>query len=122
MSLSTQILTDLAMGLGVGIFLGELVAPLGTVGRAFILLLQMTVLPYVAISLVASLGSLRYQEATLLARKADRARHREKNTSGQQVIGGGTVSSDCSGCHPGPNSGIRRRTMRDCDRSRAKFG
>jgi Na+/H+-dicarboxylate symporter len=69
-SLSAQVLLGLGLGIGAGIFLGEIVAPVGFVGRAFILLLQMTVLPYVAISLVKALGSLSAREAVDLVRKA----------------------------------------------------
>ena len=53
----------------VGIFLGELIAPVGIVGQVFILLLQMTVLPYVLVSLVAGLGGLTAREAAELARR-----------------------------------------------------
>ena len=53
MSLSARILIGHALGIAFGIFFGELVAPIGFVGDAFILLLQMTVLPYVAVSLIA---------------------------------------------------------------------
>ncbi len=70
MSLAAQVLVGLAFGVGLGIFLGEIVAPIGYLGRAFILLLQMTVLPYVAISLVRALGSLSAGEAIELVRKA----------------------------------------------------
>ncbi|MCZ6824299.1 MAG: cation:dicarboxylase symporter family transporter [Gemmatimonadetes bacterium] len=70
MSLSAKILIGLALGIAFGIFFGELVTPIGVVGDAFILLLQMTVLPYVAVSLIAALGSLRYDEARALGRNA----------------------------------------------------
>jgi Na+/H+-dicarboxylate symporter len=70
MGLSTRIFIGLALGVLVGILLGELVSPLGVVGQAFVLLLQMTVLPYVAVSLVGALGSLRYELALTLARTA----------------------------------------------------
>jgi Na+/H+-dicarboxylate symporter len=43
---------------GVGLFFGESVAFLETLGMIFIRLLQMTVLPYVVVSLVAGLGRL----------------------------------------------------------------
>jgi len=60
----------LAAGIAVGVFLGELIAPVGIVGDAFVLLLQMTVLPYIVVSLVAGLGSLTAREAAELARRA----------------------------------------------------
>jgi Na+/H+-dicarboxylate symporter/ABC-type amino acid transport substrate-binding protein len=66
-SLSAQILLALVLGLAAGVFFGELVAPTQIVGDAFVLLLQMAVLPYVAVSLVAGLGSLRAEGATALA-------------------------------------------------------
>jgi Na+/H+-dicarboxylate symporter len=69
-SLATQVLTGLAAGIVVGVFLGELIAPVGIVGQAFILLLQMTVLPYIVVSLVTGLGSLTAREAAELARRA----------------------------------------------------
>jgi Na+/H+-dicarboxylate symporter len=69
-SLASQVLLGLALGIAVGVFFGELVAPVGIVGQAFILLLQMTVLPYVAISLIKALGSLSPRDAVALARKA----------------------------------------------------
>ncbi len=46
LSLATQVVIALALGLVAGIFFGELAAPLKGVGKAFILLLQMTVLPW----------------------------------------------------------------------------
>ena len=61
----------LCMGLGIltGLFFGEMVAFLDVVGEVWIKLLQMTVLPYVMVSLIIGLGSLNYSEALLLARK-----------------------------------------------------
>jgi Na+/H+-dicarboxylate symporter len=46
--------------------LGELVAPLHVVADGFVKLVQMTVLPYVTISIIVSLGSLNMQQARLL--------------------------------------------------------
>jgi len=68
-SLSTKILIGLGLGVLSGIFFGETVAFFKTPGDAFILLLQMTVLPYIVVSLVTGLGSLSYQEAAALGRK-----------------------------------------------------
>jgi Na+/H+-dicarboxylate symporter/ABC-type amino acid transport substrate-binding protein len=67
MSLSTQTLLGLVLGVAAGLFFGESMALLDPVGAAFIRLLQMTVLPYVVVSLVAGLGSLTYREARVLA-------------------------------------------------------
>lgn len=66
MSPSTQILLSLALGIGAGLFLGELAAPLAVVGDVYIRLLQMTVLPYVVVSLVGGLGRLDHREARRL--------------------------------------------------------
>ncbi|MDJ0848605.1 MAG: cation:dicarboxylase symporter family transporter [Myxococcota bacterium] len=70
MSLSARIVAGLLLGVAVGIFIGERAAALEVVGDAFIQLLQMTVLPYVTVSLILGLGRLGYSEATLLARRA----------------------------------------------------
>ena len=70
MSLSGQVLIGLVAGAALGLFLGELVTPISFVGNAFILLLQMTVLPFVAVSLVLGFGSLNPAGAKLLALRA----------------------------------------------------
>ena len=53
MSLSTKIIIGLILGIAVGLFFGEHVAFLSYGADAFILLLQMSVLPYIVASLVA---------------------------------------------------------------------
>jgi Na+/H+-dicarboxylate symporter len=53
-------------GIGCGLFLGEKVAPLQVPATGFVKLLQMTVLPYVVLSIIISLGSLGYAEARRL--------------------------------------------------------
>ncbi|ETX07562.1 MAG: hypothetical protein ETSY2_10500 [Candidatus Entotheonella gemina] len=68
-SLATQVVIALALGLAAGIFFGELTAPLKGVGKAFILLLQMTVLPYIMLSLITGLGHLNYREVKSLGLK-----------------------------------------------------
>lgn len=68
-SLSTWILLSMALGIGAGLFFGELAAPLEVVGDIWIKLLQMTVLPYVMLSLVLGLGRLDYGDALLLAKR-----------------------------------------------------
>lgn len=45
MSLSTKVLIGLVAGVACGLFFGEYVGFLGVAGQAFILLLQMTVIP-----------------------------------------------------------------------------
>jgi len=69
-SLSSRILAGLAAGALTGLFFGESVGFLRSVGDAFIQLLQMTVLPYVTVSLVTGFGRLGPQEALTLARRA----------------------------------------------------
>ena len=61
MSLSTRILLGLVLGVATGLFFGEHVAFLGVAGDGFVMLLQMTVLPYVTVSLVHGLGSVSQQ-------------------------------------------------------------
>ncbi len=58
MSASRKILVGLVLGLATGLFLGDRAAPFHLLADGFIRLLQMTVLPYVTVSLVASIGSL----------------------------------------------------------------
>ena len=67
--LAGQVLIGLALGVAAGLFFGELAAPLKIVGQIFIGLLQMTVLPYILVSLVAALGRLSYGEVRTLAAK-----------------------------------------------------
>ena len=52
MSLATKVFIGMALGALTGIFLGERAAVLKIAGDAFVLLLQMTVLPYVMTSLI----------------------------------------------------------------------
>ena len=70
MSLATQVILGLGLGILTGVFFGEEVAFLGTVGRGFVLLLRMGVLPFVAVSLMAGLGGLTPGSARTLARFA----------------------------------------------------
>jgi Na+/H+-dicarboxylate symporter len=70
MSFSTRILVWLAAGVALGLLVGDLVAPLAIVANGFVKLLQMTVLPYVVISIVTSLGSLSAAEARRLGLRA----------------------------------------------------
>jgi Na+/H+-dicarboxylate symporter/ABC-type amino acid transport substrate-binding protein len=66
-SLSTQILIGLTFGLFVGLFLGEKASALAIVGRAYIGLIQMSILPYMVVSLMLGIGSLSYEKAGKLA-------------------------------------------------------
>ena len=58
MTLGTRILIGLALGIALGFFVGELAAPLKGVGDIFVGLLQMTVLPYIIVTLTANVGRL----------------------------------------------------------------
>lgn len=70
LTLGTQVVLALVIGLAVGLFFGEYVAFLKDIGRAFILLLQMTVLPYITLSLITGLGQLTYDDVKQLVLKA----------------------------------------------------
>lgn len=67
MSLSARIFLGLALGIATGLFFGELVAGLGIVGDIFIKLLQITVLPYIVLSLIAGIGRMAIDQARSLA-------------------------------------------------------
>lgn len=67
-SLSTLVLLAFGLGIATGIFFGESVAFLEPVGDAYIGLLQMTVLPYIVLSLLSGLGHMRPAMARRLAR------------------------------------------------------
>ena len=66
-SLSVQVFIALALGVFAGLFFGELITPIQIVGDIFIGLLQMTVLPYILVSLIAGIGKLNYAEMRVLA-------------------------------------------------------
>jgi Na+/H+-dicarboxylate symporter/ABC-type amino acid transport substrate-binding protein len=66
-SLSTLILIGLAGGIATGLFFGEMVSGLKLVGRAYIGLIQMTILPYMVVSLIGGIGHLSYDSAKRLA-------------------------------------------------------
>jgi Na+/H+-dicarboxylate symporter len=68
--LAAQVFIGLGLGLLVGIFFGEDVAFLKVGGDIFIALLQITVIPYVVVALITSLGRLTLGEAKALAVKA----------------------------------------------------
>src|SRR5437899_3350453 len=66
LSLSTKIFVGVALGAAAGLFFGERMSALQIVADAYIKLLQMTVLPYVTISIVAGLGGLNPAQARTL--------------------------------------------------------
>ncbi|MCK5907238.1 MAG: cation:dicarboxylase symporter family transporter [Flavobacteriales bacterium] len=57
-SLSSKILIGLVLGIFLGLFFGEYLSSLSIIGDAFIGLLQMTVLPYIMLSLMVNIGRL----------------------------------------------------------------
>ncbi len=66
-SLSARILIALGLGVATGLFLGELAQPLEVLSGAYIRLMQMTVVPYMAVALIVGLGQLTLNQAKLLA-------------------------------------------------------
>ncbi len=69
LSLATQIFIALGTGILAGIFFGDTVKFLSIVGDSFVSLLQMTVLPYIMVSLTAALGRLTYSQAVMVFKK-----------------------------------------------------
>ena len=70
LSLSSQILIGMGLGLIVGIFFGEYCAFLQIIGDAFIKRLQITILPYIIVSMILGIGGLTADQAKLMAKKA----------------------------------------------------
>ena len=66
--LSTQIILALVSGIFCGLFFGESCQSLSLIGDAFVGLLRMTVLPYIGVTLIASLGRLSWADTLRLAR------------------------------------------------------
>jgi Na+/H+-dicarboxylate symporter/ABC-type amino acid transport substrate-binding protein len=66
MTFTVKILAGLGLGLALGLTLGERAEPFRLLADAFVRLLQMTVLPYVTVSLIAGIGSLDPARATRL--------------------------------------------------------
>ena len=79
MQLSTKVLVGMALGIATGLFVGEPAGYLGIVGQAFVQLLQMTVLPYVMVSLITALGRLSYRQAGQLSIKSSPACERSSS-------------------------------------------
>ena len=65
--LTTWILTSLGLGVLCGLFFGDLCSPLKAVGDVFIGLLQMTVLPYITLSLILNLGRISIRQTRNMA-------------------------------------------------------
>jgi Na+/H+-dicarboxylate symporter len=68
LSLGTRILIGVLAGIAIGVFLGDWSAPLQLVGDVYVGLLQMTVLPYVVVSLISKIGDFTYERARQIAR------------------------------------------------------
>ena len=62
MSFTKKILLGLVLGILIGIFLGEIAKPFSTAGDIYIGLLQMTVLPYIVLSLISNIGGITWSE------------------------------------------------------------
>lgn len=69
LSLSSGIFIGLGLGVLCGLFFGELCLPLKLVGKAFIMLLQMGVFPYMVVTLIQGVASLSSNDAKLMAGK-----------------------------------------------------
>ncbi len=65
-----QVLIGLVLGIATGVFFGERVHALKVVGDAFIMLLQVAVIPYIVASLITALGRLTLNDAKELGLKA----------------------------------------------------
>ncbi|MDH3993710.1 MAG: dicarboxylate/amino acid:cation symporter, partial [Gammaproteobacteria bacterium] len=65
--MSARILVGLIAGIATGLFFGELVADLKIVGDVFVKLLQITVLPYIVVSLISGFGRMHMDQARRLA-------------------------------------------------------
>ena len=70
MTSSTKILVGLVSGVIVGLFFGEHAGVLKVVADGFVKLLQMTVLPYITLSIITSLGALSYDQVKTLGLRA----------------------------------------------------
>ncbi|MGK9237252.1 cation:dicarboxylase symporter family transporter [Inquilinus limosus] len=66
---SMLILAGLVLGIAAGLLFGDAAADLEVVGQAFIRLLQMSVLPYVAVTLILGFGTLAQNDAITMARR-----------------------------------------------------
>jgi Na+/H+-dicarboxylate symporter/ABC-type amino acid transport substrate-binding protein len=65
--LGTLVLLGFGLGIFCGLFFGEMATVLEGVGRIYIRLLQMAIVPYIAVSLIAGLGRLTPLQASRIA-------------------------------------------------------
>jgi Na+/H+-dicarboxylate symporter len=70
LSLYAKILLGMGLGIWTGIFFGEATQSISVIGQIFIQLLQMSILPFLMVSLISGLGNLTFQEAISLGKKA----------------------------------------------------
>jgi Na+/H+-dicarboxylate symporter len=70
LTLSRQIVIGLAAGIACGLFFGEMCSVFQGAGKAFVALMQMTVLPYIVLALIVNIGSLTLDTARHLAVRA----------------------------------------------------
>lgn len=70
MSMSKKIIISILLGIGVGLFFGEYCSFLSVFGDGFIGLLQMTVLPYIMVSIISNLGRMSLKEGKTLVYNA----------------------------------------------------
>ena len=70
LGLSAQIMIAMGLGIVAGVFFGDYCAPLQIIGDAFIKLLQITILPYIIVSMILGIGGLTSDQAKLMAKKA----------------------------------------------------
>lgn len=66
MSLSKKIVFSLLLGVLIGLFFGEYCSFLSIFGDGFIGLLQMTVLPYIMVSIISNLGRMSMKEGKII--------------------------------------------------------
>ncbi|WP_296896095.1 cation:dicarboxylase symporter family transporter [Thiohalocapsa sp.] len=69
LGLSAQVIIGLVLGIASGLFFGERIVVVEPLGSIFIGLLQMTVIPYIVVSLIAAVGRLEMAQIRLLAIK-----------------------------------------------------
>ncbi len=68
LTLGTRILIGVLSGVALGVFLGAWAAPFQVLGDIYVGLLQMTVLPYIVVSLICKIGGFTYDRAAQVAR------------------------------------------------------
>jgi Na+/H+-dicarboxylate symporter/ABC-type amino acid transport substrate-binding protein len=68
--LLSRVVIGLIAGVAVGLFFGERAGVLAAVADGFVKLLQMAVLPYVTVSIIASIGALRLEDLRMLGVRA----------------------------------------------------